>query len=219
MIGHDLRTPMTAVIGYLELVADDPDVPQQARERVSVALDNAERVTRLSTEMLYTADGAAQPALAAHDVAGIVRAAVLSFEGIAERQGIEFECEAPDGLIAPVDATSIRRMLDNLISNAIKYSPDGGVVSVTASIEGTNVQISFVDHGIGISTEDIDHIFSRYYRAPDAQMRGIEGAGLGMPLVRLVIDAHGGDISVASAPGRGTTIVVTLPIQARTDIA
>jgi len=215
MIGHELRTPMTAVIGYLELILEDPGLPDDLRSKLRIVLHNAERVTRMSTEMLDTSGRGVSARFAPHDLGEIARDSVRAFAAMAKQQGVQLSCEIDEPLELRVDASAIRRMFDNLISNAVKYSPDGGHVRIAGRTDGERLRITVTDEGIGMSEEAVRRMFSRFYRSPDAEARGIEGAGLGMSLVRLVVDAHGGDIAVQSAPGRGTSIRVSLPALAR----
>jgi signal transduction histidine kinase len=104
-------------------------------------------------------------------------------------------------------------LLDNLISNALKFTRDGGEVNVTVGVAGNSVVVTVSDTGLGMSPEDQRHIFERFFRAEVASDRAIQGLGLGLTIVKAIVDAHGGTIAVQSEPGRGTIVTVSLPLE------
>jgi signal transduction histidine kinase len=144
------------------------------------------------------------------DLTRTVRDACELFRPSAEDKGITLNCEAWEGLKVTGDVRMIQRALSNLLDNGVKYTPPGGRVDVSVSEnEQRHVLISIKDTGVGISESELPRIFERFYRGD--QSRSQTGVGLGLNLARAIVRAHGGDIRVTSAPGQGSTFIVSLP--------
>jgi signal transduction histidine kinase len=122
------------------------------------------------------------------------------------------ETHLPEHLALVADPTRVRQMIDNLLSNAIKYTPPGGAVVVRLAHRGDEAVFIFEDSGIGISTEDLDRLFTRFFRSQDAELRAIQGIGLGLAITKSIVESHNGTIEVESVGGRGSTFVVRLPV-------
>jgi len=143
------------------------------------------------------------------DLSLIVCKAYELFEPTAEDKKITLRCDVPSGIRVIGDIPMIQRMLANLLDNAIKYTPSGGMVNVAVTEQESRICIAFTDSGVGISSADLPHIFERFYRCD--QSRSQAGIGLGLSLARAIARAHGGDISAVSVPNQGSTFTVTLP--------
>ena len=143
------------------------------------------------------------------DLTGIVRQACELFKPTAEDKTVNLSYDVPDGIHLIGDTPMIQRMLSNLLDNAIKYTPSGGIVDIAVSESGAQVVGAVQDTGIGISQTDLPRIFERFYRCD--QSRSQAGIGLGLSLARAIARAHGGDITVTSAPNQGSAFTVTLP--------
>jgi signal transduction histidine kinase len=143
------------------------------------------------------------------DLAVLVQKACELFEPTAEDKGVTLSCDVPGRTRLTGETRMIQRMLSNLLDNAIKYTPSGGSITVSAREDNAHVVISVKDTGVGISSSDLPRIFERFYRCD--QSRSQSGIGLGLSLARAIARAHGGDITATSTPNQGSTFTVTLP--------
>ncbi|MFT4212840.1 MAG: PAS domain-containing sensor histidine kinase [Microbacterium sp.] len=215
-VSHELRTPLTSIIGYLELAVDDPRVPAQARNNLEVAERNASRLLEIVSDILTASSRSEMSAdltiSQQHiDLADLVRAAGESWRPAAAERAIEVDVDAVVSAPAYADPLRMRQVIDNLISNAVKYNRDGGVVSLRTHSDGLTTTLTVTDTGIGLSEESLGRLFERFFRADDAN-RG--GTGLGLAISRDLVRAHGGDVTVTSRLGIGTTFSVRLPATA-----
>jgi signal transduction histidine kinase len=148
------------------------------------------------------------------DVRGIVEEVRETGELLAEESGVRMVVATPaEPMVVSIDATRIRQLILNLLTNAVKYTPPGGTVRMELDTRNGRITLSVADTGIGIAAGDLPHIFDRFWRADSARTRTGErpGAGLGLAICKWIAEAHGGHIDVVSRPGRGTTFTVTLP--------
>lgn len=218
MISHELRTPVSAVVGHLDLLRDDPLTPDQQRS-VEVAERNAARLLRLVDDLLFTArvDAGRFPlALADVDVAEVARAAVESARPAAERAGVTLALDVP-GEPVPLRADAVRlaQVCDNLLSNAVKFTPAGGTVTLRVTTTVDHVRLAVADTGLGIPADEVDRLFSRFFRTTTATRNAVPGVGLGLAITRSVVVAHGGVMEVTSTEGEGTTFTAVLPRRRR----
>jgi len=148
-------------------------------------------------------------------IAALLDESAAAVQSAAAAAGAMIELDVPDGL-PPVagDEAALRRVFQNLLGNAIKYGAPGGWVGVRAVARGSTVDVAVTDRGIGIAAADQEKIFDPFYRAPDVVAAQIQGAGLGLSLVKRIVEAHGGRIAIESVPGQGSTFTVTLPVAA-----
>ncbi|WP_051191790.1 sensor histidine kinase [Microbacterium luticocti] len=219
-VSHELRTPLTSILGYLDLVLDDPSVPVAARRSIEIAERNAERLLAIVADILaasrrphaVTAQLPIEPADI--DVRPLVRAAVESMLPRAAERRVRIDDTGVGEVWAHVDAHRLRQVLDNLIANAVKYNVDGGQVRIDAAVDGSDVCIEVTDTGVGIAEHDLQRLFQRFYRGRSVRSSGMTGTGLGLAISREIVRAHGGDITVRSEPGVGSTFTVRVP-QAR----
>jgi signal transduction histidine kinase len=217
---HELRTPLTSIVGYLELALEDDDASQldpQRRHFLEVVSRNADRLLRLVGDLLFAAQveaGTLTLERDSVDLARLVRDAVEAAGPRAAAAGIELVMDEPGELwMARADRDRIGQMLDNLVVNALKFTPAGGTVAVRCSQVGDEARLSVSDTGVGIAPGDRERLFDRFFRARDATEQGVPGLGLGLTIVQAIVRGHDGDIAVDSAPGFGTTFRVTMPLR------
>ena len=220
LISHELRTPLSSILGYLELMRDDADEPLSDEQMMylGIAERNAHRLLRLVGDLLFTAQvGANSFNIDAVDLdmGPIVRASVESASPTADSQGVSIVAEVVDGVaFISADPTRIGQAIDNLLSNAIKFTPRGGSVTIAVGCDGGDVVVRLTDTGMGIPANELDQLFSRFFRASTATRAAVPGVGLGLTITKAIIDAHGGSLDVESEVGVGTTFIVRLPKRA-----
>jgi len=210
-VSHEFRTPLTSILGYVEiLLADEPDESQ--RDMLEIIRRNSERLLTLVSDLLSSRNGQLIVTPHAVDVAELVRSSVSSAMPRAVAAGVELWAETPDQLEAHVDSARISQVLDNLVSNAIKYSPDGGEVVVSLAQEDGHVACHVSDTGMGMSPEDASEVFAKFFRTSSVRRTAIPGVGLGLPISKAIVEAHGGTIGVDSTLGKGTTFTFRVPV-------
>jgi PAS domain S-box-containing protein len=213
-VSHELRTPLTSIRGYLELIRDDAVLDEEHEGMLGIVDRNAERLLGLVNDLLFAAQVAAgspvKLALEQFDLADVVTDAAAAALPRAEHGGVALEIEAAP---APLrgDATRIAQVADNLISNAIKFTPPGGTVRVVLSSDADDVVLTVSDSGMGIAVDEQAELFSRFHRTNAAKKGAIPGTGLGLSIVKSIVAAHGGAVTFESTVGAGTTFVVRLP--------
>jgi len=211
-VAHDLRTPMTRLRGVAERALQSDDVQEQ-REALVTSLEESDRILAMLDTLMDISEaetGTMRLEMSDVAVASIVEDVVELYEVVAEDKHIEVSTNVESGLTVPADSRRLRQVLANLADNAIKYTPAGGRVSVSARREGAVVRFAISDTGVGIPPHDLPHIWERLYRGD--QSRAERGLGLGLSLVRAIVAAHGGTVDVEVESGRGSTFIVTLPV-------
>lgn len=211
-VAHDLRTPLTRLRGIAEEALGSGD-PEQIRRALADCVEEADRLdTMLHTLMDISEAETGTMALRREPVplADLVRRTVDLYEDAAEAQGLTLTGEASDDLVVSVDRTRMRQVLANLVDNAVKYTPAGGRVEIQGRRVGDAAVLAVADTGPGIPPEDLPRIWERLYRAD--RSRSTRGLGLGLSLVKAIVEAHGGSVSATSAPGAGASFEVRLPI-------
>ena len=218
-VSHELRTPLTSILGYTEILVDmgESAVSEPAAQLLAVVQRNAERELKLVEDLLTLAslgtagmDVRREPT----DLVPLAREALEALQVRSDAAGVALSCDACDDLWVAGDSERLGQVLTNLLANAIKFTPAGGRVMVRLLREGDHGILEVIDQGIGLTDEELPWVFERLYRAPRAVAAQIPGAGLGLPIVKGIVDAHGGDIAVESEPGRGTRVQVRLPLAA-----
>lgn len=210
-VSHEFRTPLTSILGYVEiLLADEPEESQ--REMLEIIRRNSERLLTLVSDLLASRNG--QLIVTPHtvDVAELVRTSVSSALPKATASGVVLEAETPAKLEAHVDGARISQVLDNLVSNAIKYSPDGGNVLVSLARQDGHLECRVRDTGMGMTAEDAAEVFAKFFRTSSVRRTAIPGVGLGLPISKAIVEAHGGTIGVESTLGQGTTFTFRVPV-------
>jgi signal transduction histidine kinase len=222
LVSHELRTPLTSIIGYLELLREDAesngDDDPSARQRgqfLRVVDRNARRLLRLVGDLLFVAQvEAGKLSLDEGDVdlEAVARESVEAAAPRALAGGVELTLEAEPVPAVRGDRDRLGQALDNLVSNAIKFTPEGGHVSVRLTREGDRAVLEVSDTGIGISEADMQQLFQRFFRTQRATSAAIPGVGLGLTIARAIVHGHEGQISVQSLDGEGTTFRIELPL-------
>lgn len=214
-VSHELRTPLTSIIGYLDLaIADAEETNSDSlRAALGVAIRNAERLLVLVADLLTTASGSVHLELAELSLRELVASAADSAAPRAAEAGIRIQLHAPDDIVGSFDAMRMQQVLDNLISNAIKYSPGGGTVTLRVLRGKTTATLEVQDEGIGMTAADQSEVFNRFFRSAAVKKAAIPGVGLGLGITRDIVEAHGGSITLTSQPGQGTTFRVELPLE------
>jgi signal transduction histidine kinase len=214
LISHDLRTPLTSIMGYLELILDDKNLTEEQRGFLGVADRNAERLLHLVNDLLFVArfeSGQFELHPSELDFAEIVRQSVAEAGSRAAAGGIELTYQANGVVGVHADKGRMFQLVENLVSNAIKFTPSGGDVRVSVTPVNGVVRLEVADTGIGIASGEQQRLFDRFFRASTASEHQIPGTGLGLYITRAIVEAHGGSIAVRSDLGEGTSFSVELP--------
>ena len=213
-VSHELRTPLTSIIGFLELAVDSPELTGETRRMLEIAARNSERMLGLVTDLLQTASdkaGELTLTLATCDVAELARQSIESAQLAADHRGLTVTALVDHPAVTVADPFRVRQVIDNLLTNAVKYNRTGG--SITVSVESTDgtVRVDVTDTGVGVSPDDQTHLFDRFFRAGTARSSAIVGTGLGLGISRDIAKLHGGSLSVTSEVGVGSTFSLILP--------
>ena len=219
IVSHDLRNPASAVKmlarSILAEARERHDIPSDVVERVEVVQQAAAQIDALIQDLLdMTRLEAGRLTVALRAVAPVplVEAALYAMRALAESTGVALAATYDDELpTVYADPERVTQLLSNLVGNALKFTPAGGQVEVRAQPYGEGVLVSVVDNGEGIPADELPHVFDRFFQASSTRMGRRHGAGLGLPIARGIVEAHGGTIWIESAPGRGTTVRFTLP--------
>ena len=220
LVSHELRTPLTSIRGYLELVVDDAEaagLPTEQREWLKVIDRNADRLLSLVEDLLISAQahsGSLVLTQSEFDAGTVVRHCAEACAPAAAARGIRLECVAAPGLLMTGDPGRVGQVIDNLVSNALKFTPHGGRVELLASRHNGDVRIEVADTGMGIPAAEQERLFDRFFRTARAQDEAIIGAGLGLSIAKAIVEAHRGTITFRTVEGEGTTFTVDLPATA-----
>ena len=217
-VSHELRTPLTNVKSYAEtIISAGDDLPQELRSNfMGVIVSEADRMTRIVKDLLTLSKfdyGKMEMNIArfsfAEAVGNVYKAVALD----AQNHGHTFTLDCPDELPeVNGDRERIEQVIMNICSNAIKYTADGGKITVTAGTEGDQVFVKVADNGVGIPAKDLPNLFERFYRVDKARSRATGGTGLGLSIAKEILKQHHGDIRIDSVYGEGTEVTVTLPV-------
>jgi signal transduction histidine kinase/ligand-binding sensor domain-containing protein/AraC-like DNA-binding protein/DNA-binding NarL/FixJ family response regulator len=214
-VSHELRTPFAVILGPLQEALGGAYDPGRMHQQLRMMERNAQRLLRLVNQILDLQKleaGALKLDLRPRDLVSFARQQVGFFESMAESRSVRLTFRAETAVCElAFDADQLEKVLANLLSNALKFTPQGGSVCATVRATEEQAQIVVSDTGLGIPAQDLDHVFERFYRADTPEARSIEGTGLGLGLVRELVELHGGSIEVASAPGQGSAFTVILP--------
>ncbi len=215
LVSHELRTPLTSIIGYVQLLRDERATGMEADHFAGVIQRNAERLLHLVGDLLFLSQmqsGKLELELADTDLASIAAEVVQELRPEADSKHIALTMSAGSVPRLAVDPTRMAQLFANLISNAVKFTPQDGKVEVTLAAEGNEAVLSVSDTGIGITAADRERIFERFFRTEAATERVIPGSGLGLTISKAIVDAHHGRITVRSDEDHGSTFTVNLPL-------
>jgi signal transduction histidine kinase len=213
-VAHDLRTPLARLRATADSALQPGADPASAREALADCVEESERVLSMLNALMDIAEAEAgtmklqrEPV----DLCQLAREIVELYQYVAEEKKITVRTDLPNSpVLVSVDRTRMRQALANLLDNAIKYTPDGGQITITVRTEGTQALIIFKDTGIGIPADEQDKIWSRLYRGDKS--RSQRGLGLGLSLVKAIVEAHGAKVTVSSTPECGSEFTVRLPL-------
>jgi heavy metal sensor kinase len=212
-VSHELRTPLTAIQGQLEVALLTGKTKEQLQEAIENALTDVERLANLVRALLLLSQselGQMPTHKSVLDLGELMEELVEGFQIPAEASNVTLTHTTKEKVMCAVDRTQIERVITNLFSNAIKYTPPGGWVKACAEMAGSNVRLIVEDSGVGIPSDHVPHIFDRFYRVPDPNPE--KGLGLGLSFVATIVKAHGGSIQVESEMGKGSRFEVLLPV-------
>jgi PAS domain S-box-containing protein len=214
-VSHELRTPLTSIISFLELVRAEDDVLSPDGVRfLDIIQRNANRLLRLVGDLLLLSrieSGISPPEMVAVALPELVRDAVRNAAPAAAGYGVTLTADAGEGPELRGDPLGLTQVLDNLVANAVKFSHPGDTVWVRATWAGGQWRIDVADQGIGIPPDEVDRLFQRFVRASNARTSGRPGTGLGLSVVKAIVELHGGRVTVESALDQGTTFSIHLP--------
>jgi len=213
---HELRTPLALLRGYTELLdaGDLGELQPEQQHVVSIIANHAQTLLRLVEDLTTSlAIEMQQYKRKPVDLAGLAHELLTSFQVVAEQNGLTLIYDiVPDLPLISGDLYLLRRMLDNLLDHTFKLTPAGGVVTMRLWWEKTSVVLEVTDTGTGIPADQLERVFERFYQVDGSNTRRYGGAGLGLALVKQVVDAHGGQITIQSSVGEGSTFQITLPL-------
>jgi signal transduction histidine kinase len=215
LVSHELRTPLTSIIGYLEMVVEEGGDPltDAQRQFLGTVSRNVERLATLVNELLFLVQvdaGRLELKLARADVNELLAEATEAARPAASAKRIELSLDADRLAPAVIDRGRIAQLIDNLVSNAVKFTPEGGRVEVKAAQDGGAIALSVSDTGIGIPADELPRLFSRFFRASSATANAIPGTGLGLAISQAIAEAHDSTITVQSTLAEGTTFRLRL---------
>lgn len=212
-VSHDLRSPLTAILGYVELIERAGEINEQQRDFIRRVQLSVQQITNLVTDLLDLGriEAGLETTRESSPISVLARYAVEGLRASAETRGLRLQIELPDDLpMVSGDPIRLRQMIGNLLENAIKYTPTGGEVGLSASAEGDQIILKVRDTGPGIPPADQPYLFDKFFRATNVVDR-TPGTGLGLSIVKSIVDHHDGRIWVESALNKGTTFTVVLP--------
>jgi two-component system sensor histidine kinase BaeS len=213
-IAHELRTPMSLILGYTESLSDGKLPATQ--ETFDIIHDEAQHLSRMIDDLriLSLADAGELPLTRRPiDARALLERVMLAHLREAQQQGVSIQVEAPPDLPqVEVDPGRMAQVLENLVSNALCYTPEGGRIVLSAEANGSTVNLRVRDNGTGIAPDDLPFVFDRFYRADKSRQRQGTRSGLGLAIAKSIVEAHRGSLSVESTLGGGSTFAVTLPL-------
>lgn len=217
-ISHEMKNPLALISGYVELLIEDNVVPEGQPQDFLISIRKyANQMHTLVQDLLDLSKIHMTLSLEQADINALLTTCVDDLRLLAEQKNINIHIDiAPDPIICQVDALRIERVFNNLISNAIKYTPENGQIEIRNTLANNDanspaVIIAISDNGLGIPTEDQAYIFDSFYRVATPDHQRVEGTGLGLAIARAIVEQHGGDIWVDSTLGAGSTFTLTIP--------
>lgn len=211
---HELRTPLTIMRGELETLLTEEGLREDQAEQLGSVIEEIDRLTRIVEGLLFMSRLEAGESQSRRDPVDLTALAVSTAEqmtGLAADKSIALTCTAGGDVSVEGDEVRLKQVIVNLIDNAIKYTPEGGRVTLRVAAEQQLAILEVADTGIGIGANDLSHVFERFFRSAQPAAYVTEGSGLGLSMVQLIVKSHGGEVTVASVPGEGSRFRVELP--------
>ena len=217
-VSRELRGPLASVLGYIELLTDESGetVTPEQRRMLNIVERSGEKLLVLISNLLTMSRieaGTFEPNFAAVDLEGVVRRVCDAIAPAVADGGLDLEVNCDPDLELVADERQIERALHNLVSNAVRFTPSGGLIDISTRAEGDQVVIAVRDTGVGVAPDDQGELFSRFFTSKAAQHRETLGTGLGLYIVKQIVDGHGGRVSVMSVQGHGSTFTMRLPVR------
>jgi signal transduction histidine kinase len=216
-VSHELRTPLTSIRGFLAILLDDVADRVSAAERsdyLAVIDRNANRLLHLVEDLLFVAqmdEGRFVLDKTEFDLVEVLAEAVEAARPLADERRIELRDQSEAKLRLLGDRDRVAQVIDNLLSNALKFTPEGGEVTVDIARSNGNARLVVADTGVGMRRDEIGHLFERFYRTDAAAAQAVQGSGLGLSICKAIVEAHGGAITADSVLGHGTSLTIELP--------
>ncbi len=214
-VSHELKTPLAAIQGFVETMLDDAEMPDATRLRFLQKVQRqAHRLATLVQDLLTLSrlDERMPEQAQAVDLVGVAQEVLRDLAPLVQRRQLEMRAELPKAAVwIAAEREALRQVLSNLVDNAVKYTPEGGRVSLSLSSDGATIRFAVQDTGIGLSESDQERVFERFYRVDKARSRELGGTGLGLSIVKNTVASLGGEVGVESELGKGSTFWVLLP--------
>jgi len=210
---HELRTPIAIIRGEADVALNQERRPAEYRDSLAIIQDEARRLSRLIDDLLNLAradSGHVTLRIEEFYFSDLLADCCRSLHIVADAKRITLECRCPEDVSFSGDQELLRRLILNLLDNAIRYTPEGGKISVVLERNGGELRLQVADTGVGIDPEAARHVFERFYRGDQARSRQNGGFGLGLSIVRWIAESHNGTVEVSSKPGKGSTFTVLL---------
>jgi PAS domain S-box-containing protein len=213
-MSHELRNPVSVIQGYADLVVEDPSLPESVRSMMEVVRRRTTQLHDLVEELFAHARleaGLVQLQRTPVHLDALVQELCRGHQPAFDAAGLTLTVRPGAGVEVPADGARLRQVLDNVVGNALKYTPRGGRVEVTTSVDGDEVVVHVADTGIGVPPAERPRLFEKLFRSTSAHEHGIEGTGLGLAVTKSLVEAHGGTVSAAANPGGGSVFTIRLP--------
>lgn len=220
VVGHELRTPLTVIASFCDLLREDTDLDPGRARMVEGIYRSSMTLRAIVDDLLDVAaleSGQLTLQMAQVDLVAVGHAAVADAAVAGNHADVRLRVTAPGAVVVDGDTRRLRQVVDNLVSNAVKYSPDGGQVLLEIATVAGVAELSVTDQGIGIPAGERHQLFQRFHRASNARQSGIPGTGLGLAFVRTLLEAHGGTVELDISHQQGTRIIARLPLAGCTD--
>ena len=216
-ISHELRTPLTLIADPVNYIIHDDNLNSQQRSMLQIVQRNVLVLTQLVSEILdfrKVQNGKMELRLSDFNLTESMKQWIMLFSASAQKKHIAISMDAPDTIMLRADQDKIERICYNLLSNALKYTSEGGEITLTAKEEGGRVMISVADNGCGISSDELPYIFDRFYQAKNAG----RGTGIGLAIVKAFTELHHGEVSATSIEGKGSTFTIHIPVRQKGEV-
>jgi len=211
-LAHELRTPVTNIMGEAQVALTRERTPDEYREVIESTIAECERLSGIAENLLFIAraDSARDPVeRQLFDSRAAVEKIAAFYRTAAEDRHVAIHCTGDGEIYA--DPVLFERAVSNLVDNALRFTSDGGEIKIEISVRNADVEVAVIDNGAGVAPEHLPRVFDRFYRADSS--RSSDGAGLGLALVKSIVDLHGGSATIQSEVGRGTTITLRFPLR------